>query len=268
MGRNENVTKLSKTSAVFEDPFAMDPIKEKVSASSIDSYKGSRSSRTGSLEVSDMSDNVVVSWMQYVSLLILFIINLLNYMDRFTVSGVLTQVQSFYNIDDASAGLLQTSFIIVFMLFAPPCGFLGDRYNRKYIMLVGIILWSLAVVAASFVPANYYWLFVTLRSAVGIGEASYSVIAPTIIADMFPKSVRGRMLMFFYFAIPVGRGRFAPVPDILNEERPIKTSHMMTTKRVVNDEMKKSEFFGWCLERIVDGIIQVRRSSYQTVILT
>lgn len=39
----------------------------------------------------------------------------------------------------------------------------------------------------------------------GIGEAAYSIIAPTIIADMFTQVIRSRVLMFFYFAIPVGR---------------------------------------------------------------
>ena len=44
-----------------------------------------------------------------------------------------------------------------------------------------------------------------IRGCVGIGEASYSTIAPTIIADMFADEQRTRMLAFFYFAIPVGR---------------------------------------------------------------
>jgi MFS family permease len=52
---------------------------------------------------------------------------------------------------------------------------------------------------------QYFWAFVLIRGLVGIGEASYSTIAPTIIADMFVKGTRTRMLMFFYFAIPVGR---------------------------------------------------------------
>ena len=49
-----------------------------------------------------------------------------------------------------------------------------------------------------------YWLFVIMRSLVGIGEASYSTIAPTIIADMFAKDKRSKALAVFYFAIPVG----------------------------------------------------------------
>ena len=45
-----------------------------------------------------------------------------------------------------------------------------------------------------------------LRAFVGIGEASYSTIAPTIISDIFVKNVRSKMLALFYFAIPVGLG--------------------------------------------------------------
>jgi MFS family permease len=50
-----------------------------------------------------------------------------------------------------------------------------------------------------------YYLFLFLRALVGVGEASYSTIAPTIIADCFSKSMRTKALSFFYFAIPVGR---------------------------------------------------------------
>lgn len=51
---------------------------------------------------------------------------------------------------------------------------------------------------------NYYW-FLMFRTMVGIGEASYSTIAPTIISDMFVQDMRSKMLALFYFAIPVGR---------------------------------------------------------------
>ncbi|MCP9262600.1 Protein spinster [Dirofilaria immitis] len=73
-------------------------------------------------------------------------------------------------------------------------------------MVVGITIWVLASLASSFVSANSYWLFLLLRGIVGIGEASYSTVAPTIIGDLFATSVRSRALMFFYFAIPIGSG--------------------------------------------------------------
>uniref|UniRef100_T1J6E4 Major facilitator superfamily (MFS) profile domain-containing protein n=1 Tax=Strigamia maritima TaxID=126957 RepID=T1J6E4_STRMM len=140
------------------------------------------------------------------TVLILFFVNLLNYMDRFTIAGVLPEVQTFYNIDHTEAGLLQTSFVCSFMILAPIFGYLGDRYNRKYIMAAGILFWSLTTLIGSFIPAGYFWWFLFFRGLVGIGEASYSTIAPTIIADMYKGTMRSRMLAFFYFAIPVGSG--------------------------------------------------------------
>ncbi|KAK7488244.1 hypothetical protein BaRGS_00020551 [Batillaria attramentaria] len=92
------------------------------------------------------------------------------------------------------------------MVFSPVFGYLGDRYTRKYIMACGIFLWSGFTLSASFIPADHFWAFILLRALVGVGEASYSTIAPTIIADLFAKEMRTRMLMIFYFAIPVGSG--------------------------------------------------------------
>uniref|UniRef100_A0A914YGF9 Major facilitator superfamily (MFS) profile domain-containing protein n=1 Tax=Panagrolaimus superbus TaxID=310955 RepID=A0A914YGF9_9BILA len=141
-----------------------------------------------------------------VCVITLFVINLLNYMDRYTVAGVLSELQTFYEISDAMGGFLQTVFIIFYMVFAPICGFLGDRYNRKWIMVGGLSIWVTAVLCSSFVPKHLFYVFLILRGIVGIGEASYAIIAPSIIADLFTKTTRSRVLMIFYFAIPVGSG--------------------------------------------------------------
>ncbi|CAJ0589033.1 unnamed protein product [Cylicocyclus nassatus] len=140
------------------------------------------------------------------SVSILFCVNLLNYMDRYTIAGVLTNIQSFYHINDAQGGLLQTVFIIFFMLCSPLVGYLGDRYSRKNIMLAGISVWVGAVVASTFVPEDKFWLFLVFRGIVGVGEASYAIVSPSLIADMFTSQNRSKMLMVFYFAIPCGSG--------------------------------------------------------------
>ncbi|KAM4697330.1 protein spinster homolog 1 [Rhinophrynus dorsalis] len=137
---------------------------------------------------------------------ILFYINLLNYMDRFTVAGVLPDIEKDFRINDSESGLVQTVFICSYMVLAPVFGYLGDRYNRKNIMCVGIFFWSLVTLGSSFIPKEHYWLLLLTRGLVGVGEASYSTIAPTLIADLFLADERSRMLSFFYFAIPVGCG--------------------------------------------------------------
>lgn len=142
----------------------------------------------------------------YLAVFILFSVNLLNYMDRYTVAGVLLDVQDFYGLNMKEAGLIQTAFICSYMVLAPIFGYLGDRYNRRYILTAGVFLWSVTTFLGSLVPPGGFGLFLLLRGLVGIGEASYSTIAPTIIADLFAKSRRSKMLAVFYFAIPVGSG--------------------------------------------------------------
>lgn len=127
-------------------------------------------------------------------------------MDRYTIAGVLQDVQSYYGINDSQAGLLQISFIVSYMTLSPVFGYLGDRYNRKNLMAIGILIWSFFTLASSFVPSSMFWLFVVMRILVGVGEASYSTIAPTIIADLFVLNKRSIALSVFYFAIPVGGG--------------------------------------------------------------
>lgn len=122
----------------------------------------------------------------------------------FSFSGVLGSVQEYYGISNGHAGLLQTAFVASFMIFAPLFGFLGDRYDRKWVMIFGITIWAAATLWGSFMTG--YKGFMVMRALVGIGEASYTTIAPTIISDLFVKEMRSKALAIFYFAIPVGSG--------------------------------------------------------------
>nr|KAF6295003.1 hypothetical protein mMyoMyo1_000154 [Myotis myotis] len=132
--------------------------------------------------------------------------NVLNYLDRYTVVGVLLDIQQHFGVKDRGAGLLQSVFICSFMVAAPIFGYLGDRFNRKVILSCGIFFWSAVTFSSSFISQQHFWLLVVSRGLVGIGEASYSTIAPTIIGDLFTKNTRTLMLSVFYFAIPLGSG--------------------------------------------------------------
>lgn len=119
-------------------------------------------------------------------------------------AGILTDIKKEFQMDDAQSGLLQTMFVISYMVCAPIFGYLGDRYSRRWIMILGVALWSGTTFFGSYMPT--YKSFIIFRAMVGIGEASYSTIAPTIISDLFVNDVRSKMLAMFYFAIPVGSG--------------------------------------------------------------
>uniref|UniRef100_A0A665UZB0 Protein spinster homolog 3-like n=1 Tax=Echeneis naucrates TaxID=173247 RepID=A0A665UZB0_ECHNA len=142
----------------------------------------------------------------YVAIAVLCYINLLNYMERYTIASVLSNIQRFFNIHDSTAGLLQTVFIFSFLLLAPLFGYLGDRYNRKYIIIAGLNVWLVTAAGSSLVTESSFWLLVLLRALVGVGEAAYSTIAPTIIGDLFTGGQRSIMICVFYIFIPVGSG--------------------------------------------------------------
>ncbi|XP_058020329.1 protein spinster homolog 3-like isoform X3 [Ahaetulla prasina] len=142
----------------------------------------------------------------YIAIATLCHLNLVNYMDWFLVAGVLLDIQKFFNLTDQTTGLLHTVFILCFLFSAPVFGYLGDRYNQKIILCIGISFWSTVTFCSSFIPASMPWLFFISRGLVGAGTSSYSTIAPTIIADLFEKDYRTWMLSVFYIFIPVGSG--------------------------------------------------------------
>jgi len=141
------------------------------------------------------------------ALLLLLAVNLFNYIDRYILAAVLPDIRkAFFAPDDPAAmgkmGLLFTVFLVSYMLLAPLFGWLADRSSRWLLAGIGVAVWSLAS-GASGLAGSFVILLMT-RVFVGIGEAGYGPAAPTLIADYFPESVRGRVLSYFYLAIPVG----------------------------------------------------------------
>jgi MFS family permease len=136
------------------------------------------------------------------ALVLLTSLNLFNYIDRFILPGVQTLVQSEFRVNDEKIGELTTAFFIVYMLTAPLTGWMGDRFRRKPLIVAGALLWSALTLTTGLVH-TYGELYVR-HALVGIGEASFGIFAPALIADYFPEAARNRVLSWFYIAIPVG----------------------------------------------------------------
>lgn len=147
-----------------------------------------------------------MQFQQCFGLVILFIINTINFLDRLSVAAVISDINKTYDLKSYQSGLLSTCFLVGYMLTAPIFGYLGDKYSRKWILIGGILFWCVAAYSGSLVPENHSIFFFISRMLVGVGEACYSTIAPTIIADLFGPSTRKIALSIFYFAIPIGSG--------------------------------------------------------------
>lgn len=138
----------------------------------------------------------------WITLAILSGLNLLNYLDRYVMSAVLTPMQKDLRLDDADAGWAASAFMLGYFLTAPVFGYLGDRYPRKLLMLAGVVVWSLAT-AASGLAQDFAVLF-AIRIVVGIGEACFVTMGPSWISDLFASTRRNTALTLFYVAVPFG----------------------------------------------------------------
>src|SRR5581483_3242708 len=138
----------------------------------------------------------------YLALLLLTLLNFLNYIDRSILFAVQPQIQAEFHLKDSQIGLLTSAFFFCYMIFAPFAGLLADRVARKYIMAVGAILWSLATLLTA--VTHSYSVLLFRHTIVGIGEATFVTITPAFVSDLFPEHVRGRIMAIFYVAIPVG----------------------------------------------------------------
>lgn len=136
------------------------------------------------------------------ALILLTALNLLNYIDRSVLFAVQPLVQAEFHLSNAQVGYLTSAFLGFFILAAPLTGPFADRYSRKLIIVVGAIFWS-ALTLLTAVTHNY-WELLVRHTLVGVGEATFSTISPTFVADLFPEEKRGRILGVFYLAIPVG----------------------------------------------------------------
>ncbi|QDV33312.1 spinster family MFS transporter [Tautonia plasticadhaerens] len=133
---------------------------------------------------------------------VLFTIHLLDYLDRWALAGVLKRVQVDLGMSDGQAGSLNFYFLLTFSLISPIMGFAGDRLRRTWLLAGGVGLWSLATVGTGLVRS--YGELTVARSLLGIGEATYGVLAPTILADLFRRESRARAMAAFYLAMPLG----------------------------------------------------------------
>jgi predicted MFS family arabinose efflux permease len=137
-----------------------------------------------------------------VALSLLIALNLLNYIDRYILPGEVTLIQSEFHSTDQQMGLLTTALFVTYMLVAPLTGWLGDRFQRKPLIIAGAILWSLATLGTAWV--HDYWTLFVRHALVGVGEATFGIYAPAVLADFYPERDRNRILSVFYVAIPVG----------------------------------------------------------------
>src|SRR5919198_1776807 len=126
----------------------------------------------------------------------------LNSLDRFTLPGVASRIQSEFQLTDSEVGLLGSAFLLVYAVATIPFGIWADRGVRKTVVGVGVTIWSLATLFTG-LARNFVQLFLA-RAVLGIGEASYYPAGTALLGDYFKKEGRGRAMSIWAAGTAVG----------------------------------------------------------------
>ncbi len=125
--------------------------------------------------------------------------------DRVSIGLLVQPIEASLGISDSQMGLLQGfAFGIFYSVMGIPIGFLVDRLQRRGIIAIGIALWSLATVTCG-LARGFGGLFAA-RIGVGVGEATISPGAASMIADYFPPDARPRAFGIFLVGTTLGSG--------------------------------------------------------------
>ncbi len=137
-----------------------------------------------------------------VILVILALINMLNFFDRTIIAVVFEPIRKEFGLNDLQLGIAGAAFTVVYAVAGIPLGRIADTSSRKNLLGIGLTAWSL-LTAASGLVWNYISLLL-VRMGLGIGEASCAPAATSMIGDLYPAEKRARAMGVFMLGLPIG----------------------------------------------------------------
>ena len=124
------------------------------------------------------------------------------FLTRFSISPILPLIENEFNIMHSEAGLLMSSYLIAYAIMQIPAGMFSDRFGRRYIIILGLLLSSLANVfiglSSSFISIAF------CRFLTGLGAGTYFSASTSLISDNFPSGRRGKAIGLTSSGIGVG----------------------------------------------------------------
>ncbi|MFM7111569.1 MAG: spinster family MFS transporter [Planctomycetota bacterium] len=175
-----------------------------------------------------LSDQPMIKHVPILTVTILSVINLFNYIDRYIISANLVPIstQLGFAQSETLKGLLQSAFMVSFVIMAPVFGCLQPFLSRPKLIAAGVMMWTLASGASGIAGlarteveadlslgltpptwamiAGTYGFLLASRCFVGIGEAAFGPAAPALLSDWYSEGTRGKVMAILYTAVPVG----------------------------------------------------------------
>lgn len=138
-------------------------------------------------------------------LAVLLIAYTVSFIDRMVLSLMVQPIRQDLGISDTEISLLiGFAFAVFYTLMGVPLGYLADRGDRRRLITLGVLIWS--VMTALCGLARSFWLLFLARVGVGVGEATLSPSAYSMLSDYFPREKLGRVMAVYSIGVPLGSG--------------------------------------------------------------
>jgi MFS family permease len=143
-----------------------------------------------------------IAWWAIVMLALAYCISIL---DRVALGFMIGPIEADLHITDTQMGLLQgAGFALFFAFLGYPVGVLADRVNRKLLIALGMVVWSLATIGCG-MASSFIGLFLA-RVIVGSGEAVLTPGGTSLIGDLFSPDQRPRAFSVYSLGSSLGAG--------------------------------------------------------------
>jgi MFS family permease len=130
---------------------------------------------------------------------------LFSFVDRQIISMMIGPIKRDFGLSDAQVGLLGgTAFALFYTFFGLPVGRWADTRSRRVLIAAGFVLWSLMTAGCGL--AKKFWHLLLFRVGVGVGEATLSPAAYSLIVDYFPPARRATAISVYSLGIYLGSG--------------------------------------------------------------
>ena len=142
------------------------------------------------------------AWFMVIMLTVAYVF---SFVDRYVLGLLIEPIKADLQLTDKQIGyLLGPAFAIFYATMGLPLGWLADKKRRTWIVAAGVAMWS-AATAASGLAKNFTHMFLA-RMSIGVGEATLSPCAMSMISDSFPKQKRAKPIAFYTMALSLGAG--------------------------------------------------------------
>ncbi len=136
---------------------------------------------------------------------VLTLVYVFSFIDRQILGLLVGPIRRDLGISDTQMSLLiGFSFAVFYTLFGIPVGRMADSGSRRGLIAAGFVLWSLMTAGCG--VAKTYWQMLLFRMGVGVGEATLSPAAYSLIADYFPPQRLATAISVYSMGIYIGSG--------------------------------------------------------------